>query len=67
MAASSAVRSEKKLYLNKEGFLAKTLNLKPFACSEEYIGKFVAHTSYVNTRAVTDTQTDTHTHTGWVQ
>ena len=39
MAARSAMRSEKKLELEKEGVLAKMLTLKPFACSEEYIGK----------------------------
>ena len=40
--------------------LAKTLNLKPFACSEEYTGKPIlshAHASYVSARAVTDTDT----------
>ena len=45
MAARLAVRSENKLELEKEGLSAKTLNLKPFACSGDYTGKpFLSHT-----------------------
>ena len=45
MAARSVVRRENRLELEIEGFLAKTLNLKPFACSEEYTGKpILSHT-----------------------
>ena len=38
MAARLAVRSENKLLLEEESFLAKMLNLKP-ACSRDYTGK----------------------------
>ena len=45
MAARLAVRSENKLELEKEGLSAKTLNLKPFACSGDYTGKpILSHT-----------------------
>ena len=44
MAARLAVRSENKLELEK-GLSAKTLNLKPFACSGDYTGKpILSHT-----------------------
>ena len=46
MAARLAVRSENKLELEKEGLSAKTLNLKPFACSGDFTGKpILSHTS----------------------
>ena len=45
MAACLSVRSENKLELEKEGLSAKTLNLKPFACSGDYTGKpILSHT-----------------------
>ena len=45
MATRVAVRSENQLELEEEGLLAKTLNLKPFACSRDYIGKpILSHT-----------------------
>ena len=45
MAARLAVRSENKLELEKEGLSAKTLNLKPLACSGDYTGKpILSHT-----------------------
>ena len=49
MAARLAVRSENKLELEKEGLSAKTLNLKPFACSGDYTGKpILSHTRCVS-------------------
>ena len=45
MATRSAVQRENRLELEMVGFLAKTLNLKPLACSEEYTGKpILSHT-----------------------
>ena len=45
MAARLAERSENKLELEKEGLSAKTLSLKPFACSRDYTGKpILSHT-----------------------
>ena len=45
MAARLAVQSENMLELEKEGLLAKTLNLKPLACNTDYTGKpILSHT-----------------------
>ena len=45
MAARLAVRSENKLELEKEGLLAKMLNLKLVACSGDYTCKpILSHT-----------------------
>ena len=64
MAARLAVRSENKLELEEESVLAKTFNIKPFACSRDYTGKpILSHTRDVVCQR-SATHTHTHTHAG---